>query len=290
MSVKNFGQRMRNNRNYQKIKKIGILLDEDKVRRWFQLAIDELLEKNQVELSLIIVCTEKGVKNKLSEIKRVFLHGNLIREKILPFFILKLEKLLGMEPYYSQKIKIDDIDPLKDCQKLFCQSIPVGKYGVEVPDWVIKKIKAEEIDLIINRKKKILKGKILNSTPYGVISFHSGDIRKHRGARGFLTTYCRGEPEMIMTLQRINERADGGEIVVEKKINVKNAKSYKEFNDKVYFGMKDMLPRGINKLNSGFKPFSPKKLGKIYQKPGLLPFLSDLFKFLATEIKRKGQS
>ena len=77
----------------------------------------------------------------------------------------------------------------------------------------IKKIKDENIDLIIRGGSGILKGEILNVCPGGVISFHHGDNDINRGGPpGFWEVYEQ-HPRTGFIIQRLTEELDGGDVL-----------------------------------------------------------------------------
>lgn len=271
----------------KRIKNIALLLDKPTLARWFAKALRDMKKKTGVSVSLIIIPKKKNWKERLSCFKKIFLNGKLMRQKILQIFVIYLQKILDMESVFTQRVPLRKLGILKKSQRVFYQPITRGIYSIAVPEEIISLLKRKKIPVLINRGNKIIKGKALEALPFGILSFHGGNLRKYRGARSVFKSYYHQEPCVYVTLQRITEDLDGGKIVFEKPLNVQNARSYKEFKDHLYLGLSTILSTGIKRLNQGFKPYQPKKLGKVYYSPDILGFLVELIEFLKTEIKRK---
>lgn len=78
----------------------------------------------------------------------------------------------------------------------------------------LRKIQAENFDLLIRGGSGILRGEILRSARLGVLSFHHGDNRVNRGGpAGFWEVYQR-EPMTGFVVQRLTEELDGGDVLL----------------------------------------------------------------------------
>ena len=67
----------------------------------------------------------------------------------------------------------------------------------------LKKSKKKTYDLILRHDFNIIKGEILNSSKYGIWSFHHGDTSKYRGGSGFWEI-INNEPTTGVTLLKLN--------------------------------------------------------------------------------------
>jgi hypothetical protein len=78
----------------------------------------------------------------------------------------------------------------------------------------IAKVRAADCDVLIRGGKGILRGEILETTPFGILSFHHGDNRVNRGGpAGFWESYL-GWPATGFVIQRLTAELDGGEVLV----------------------------------------------------------------------------
>lgn len=274
-------------KNISKIDKIAILTDEPRLRAWFVRTLIEASEKTNVSFPLIIVLKERDWRRKLHFGGGTFSLEKLFRREILSFIVTSLQTMLGMIPDSTKFVPLKKIAFLGKSKVVFCDPIILEKSTISLNQTILETLKEEKISLLLNRSRCILGGKILSSVPNGVWGFHLGDLKKHRGAGYFLNSYCSQSESVCITLQKLNERVDGGEIIIEKHIKANGVRPYKKFKDYIYNESHDLLVSGIIAANKGKLFFPPKKLGKIYKIPGLSALLFGLFSLIKTEIKLK---
>jgi len=76
----------------------------------------------------------------------------------------------------------------------------------------IEAVKALDLDVMIRCGDGILRGELLSSSRFGVLSFHHGDNKINRGGPpAFWEVYYR-QPKTGFTIQRLSEVLDGGEV------------------------------------------------------------------------------
>ena len=90
----------------------------------------------------------------------------------------------------------------------------------------IEKINNLQLDCILRCGSGILRGDILSSARLGVLSFHHGDNRIHRGGGSGFWEVLNDEPTSGFIIQRLNEELDGGQIIF--RGNVRTAKTWVE--------------------------------------------------------------
>ncbi|MFK8077297.1 MAG: hypothetical protein AB8B84_11975 [Granulosicoccus sp.] len=71
-----------------------------------------------------------------------------------------------------------------------------------------------ELDCIVRCGTGILKGRILDITRFGVISFHHGDNRTNRGGPSGFWEVFHGEPSSGFVIQKLTPELDGGDVLV----------------------------------------------------------------------------
>ncbi len=82
----------------------------------------------------------------------------------------------------------------------------------------IARIKEESFDVLIRGGSGILKGEILNSSKYGILSFHHGDNDVNRGGpAGFWEVFGKA-PSTGFIIQILKEELDGGDVLFKGKI------------------------------------------------------------------------
>ena len=166
--------------------------------------------------------------------------------KIENLFLLN-SKIKINKVFFINKFKIKKIE--------LNHKINNSKYSIEFEDETIKKIKKLKLDLIIRLGSKILKGKILDCSRSGIISFHHGDNKFFRGGpAGFWEVYY-GRNDTGFIIQKLSNKLDAGDVI------------YKgSFKTKPYFlaNQVDVRYRSIYYL---------KKVLKIYEKNRKFKFL-----------------
>lgn len=138
--------------------------------------------------------------------------------------------------------------------------------AVFLPDVVVDDV-AAHCDVVVHEGVGILSGRILTAPDQGVLSFHHGDIREYRGIGHGFWEYMHGEDRSGVTLQRLNETLDGGEIIAFREVDISDAHTYPEIRRRLGRAAVPMLATGIRCLRD--PDFSPEvvpeeELGTMY--------------------------
>lgn len=135
----------------------------------------------------------------------------------------------------------------------------------------IEKIKEYDLDLLIlTGGFGIIKKKILDITPLGVLSYHHGDMRKYRGMPPALWELYNNEKEMGVTVQVLSPGLDSGIPVEEKKIAISKKDTLKILQKRASDESVDMLYKALVKLSKkDYEPEKIDKFGKVYTLPNL---------------------
>jgi folate-dependent phosphoribosylglycinamide formyltransferase PurN len=162
-----------------------------------------------------------------------------------------LKPVLGTE---QQWIPIDEIEFLSTCETVRVDPEQRAGVGVDLPDEIIDRI-AAETDVVVHYGVGILKGDILYKPNHGVIGFHHGDIRYHRGAQAGFWEFIRDEPTAGVTLQQYTSELDSGRIICLEQIDIRDAHSWGEVRNRMYAASEPMIAEAITKVND--PDFSP---------------------------------
>ena len=212
--------------------KLGLLIDPNrKLQDWEYKLFSSIINSEYCEIKAIFY--EPKTNQKKNYFKKNLLNS------ALNFVIKLVEK------------KFEDPKNKKD--NLF-KSIPKININAERKGYTdyfnskdIKKIKKFNLDLILRRDFRIIRGKILNSTKHGIWSLHHGDNDFVRGIPpGFWETYLNMEITGV-TLQKINTVLDGGLII-----------------DKGYYGTKFFWKHNENFIKEKSVQLVLKNLKKLY--------------------------
>ncbi len=113
----------------------------------------------------------------------------------------------------AAKRPVDLSSALSAIPQLKCRVLKKGKFSEFFTEPDIANIRAYRLDFILRFSFNIIRGDILSAAKYGVWSFHHGEIGKYRGGPPCFWEIYFGEPMTGVTLQRLNERLDGGVVL-----------------------------------------------------------------------------
>jgi folate-dependent phosphoribosylglycinamide formyltransferase PurN len=188
----------------------------------------------------------------------------LKREKAWTFVIVekKLAELLGSDAAFSKQIPVEEVSCLSEAEFRYVSPIMDGNWA-ELPASVVELI-GESSDIVIRYGFGLLKGEVLHEPEFGVLSFHPADIRQYRGL-GPPQAFLDGRDVIGVTLQRLNEEIDGGEMVAYAETNVDDCDTLWEIYDELNDIQTKLLAQGIlNLRESPSEITTPKSLGPYY--------------------------
>ena len=125
----------------------------------------------------------------------------------------------------------------------------------------------------------IIKGEVLNSTKFGIWSFHHGDNSINRGGPAGFWEIVLNEDYVGVTLQKLTDELDGGEVIDKAFFN--RHWSYIKTRDLIYQSSISLLFKNLKFLND--KRFKTKKseiyYNRLYRSPNLYYTFFYIFKF-----------
>ena len=182
--------------------RVGIMLNNYGLEAWDQKILEAIIRSDYASIELVIL--NKSRNDKLSFIDKILANRN----KLFYIAYTKLEnQIIQCKP---------DAFTLIDVQNLL-ENIPGieiqpkrDKYSDYIDEKDVERIKEFNLDVIIRRGFRTLKGDILNAAKYGVWSYHHNDNTVVRGGpSGFWETFERmGERGAILQME--TEDLDNG--------------------------------------------------------------------------------
>ncbi len=123
--------------------------------------------------------------------------------------------------------------------------VAVEKLNLSI--WQPQNLKIESLNLIENWKLeigncdlgvvaaygKIIPAEIINLPRLGIINIHPSLLPKYRGPTPIQTTILNGEKETGVTIIKIDEEVDHGNIISKSQISISNGDNYKTLEDKL---------------------------------------------------------
>ena len=125
------------------------------------------------------------------------------------------------------------------------------------PVWV-NRIKAMEPDYIFSfYYRTLLKSELLTVPKLGCINLHGSLLPKYRGRVPINWAIINGEKETGVTLHYMTEKADAGDIISQKKIEITGCDTAKTVFDKAVAAAKEMLAETLPLIRDGKAPRIP---------------------------------
>lgn len=197
--------------------KIGLIVDSERASKYLY----DIAEWSQSQDNLFI--SHLIIQNKIPIQQEIFKRSlRLLKDqgllhflsKLSFFIITKLEHLvlLGARKY-------EDHLRLYDLTKIVPQSIKLepiisqSGFIYRYPEEAIRNIRSLDLDLLIRGGSGILRGDILRSAKFGILSFHHGNNRLFRGGpAGFWEVYFQ-QAQTGFIIQQLTEELDGGHVL-----------------------------------------------------------------------------
>ena len=256
--------------------KIALIVDSNISSKYvFDLAC---WAKNQSNLEINSLIIQKIPFKSDGKLRRgiEFLRKKGIKtflEQIGYILLLKIDEILlsrnEMHKNHFKKQNLFDCVPeIIDVEPVISKSGFVFRYS----DKDIQKIKQKNIDILIRCGSGILRGDILITAKYGIISFHHGNNKINRGGpAGFWEVYNK-EDSTGFTIQQLTEELDGGNVLYQGNFTTKFHYLLNQANlyNKSNFYMKKILSdlATTKKLPKKLESFP--YFNQLYKRPSLL--------------------
>ncbi len=207
--------------------KVGILLDDLKVTIWVSAVIDFIEKHPNIEIAFIAVNQSKSKGASSSIVYRA-----------LRMIDRKLFKATG-NPFKKVKLDLKSIDIL--------EIVPQEtRFSDRFSDEDVAKIKGYEVDFMLRFGFRILRGDILNSSKYGILSLHHGDTDTYRGGPPAFWEVVNKSPISCVSLQLLTETLDGG-IVLDKAFQRTDLTGFYRNQCKLYYAGIELVTNFLTK-------------------------------------------
>lgn len=234
---------------------ISLLLNSAGLQRWEFRALRELVTAHEARVSLVVIKdrTQESLLDRVRTLRQEGAWGlySVVRE-------------LGSTPDYRESIALHDTGLCEESEVVTCSPIPSESFGERLPSDIVAK--AAETDLTIRFGFGILQGDILTASKYGVLSYHHGDLRRYRGRPAGFWELRHGESHVGITVQRLTETLDGGEIAAFHEIDISDTTSFTEVQRRLFEASPPLLPKAADSLVEETTS-TPTKLGELYHRP-----------------------
>lgn len=263
---------------------VAILVSDECLQQWERNALATLVAEPDIEVTHIIINDRSNETDYRWEWMR-FARNALERIRAYPLWsLVGIARLLRPNPEYKRPVPIDSIEGLSNAERLFCSPQPEGEFWNTLPDEIVDHI--ENVDVVVRFGFGMIKGRILRTPKHGVLSYHPGDIRKYRGQPSGFWEFLNDEGEIGVTVQRLNETLDGGEIAALRTIDISELNTWQEIKKEAFSTAEGMLVPAVRTLTDPDKTVErPDQIGELYFNPKGWAVLRYVFKNTRGRIK-----
>jgi len=254
--------------------RVCLLVNDWQVVEWQRRALDHLLAETDARLTTVVTNPVQRDRSRLDLLQRAV----ELREWTVAAALLKLS---GDPSPWERSVDLDRLSYVAEADRIDAVPETVDGWKNRLPGAVESTV-TDRADVAVRFGYGFLVGDLLTDLEYGVLSYHHGDIREYRGQPAGCWEYIHGRDAVGITLQRITETLDAGEVVAETSVPIDDVHTYGEVRDRLYERSTPLLATGIGTLRSpDDDPATVESLGDLYSFPQGL----DALRFLAKELR-----
>lgn len=136
------------------------------------------------------------------------------------------------------------------------------------PDF-LNALKDLDADLFVVVAFRILPKSVFSIPHFGTVNIHASILPKYRGPAPIQRAIEAGEKETGVTIFKIDEGIDTGEILLQKSIPIQSEETTPDLFEKLSIAGAEMLVKAIDNLGKGKVSFIPQEHGKSSKAPKL---------------------
>jgi hypothetical protein len=259
--------------------KIALVVDNESFQEWERQAVKQVLddERLDVEIALVIVNSDRTQSTTAERISALISEFSLWKVLIL---LRIVRRSISGSPGYLSRTPIDDVVDIEDTSVQSYTPISTDGVGNKLPSEAISDL--GNTDIAIRFGFGIIKGKVLDAPTYDVLGYHHGDMTKYRGRPAGFYEFINNESVAGVTVQRLSERLDAGEIVATTHCEIADCMSLSEVRERLFTASPTLLSEAVVKLRDGRPSQEPETLGTIYSTPAA----SDVLSYIRRRIYR----
>jgi hypothetical protein len=202
--------------------KIGLLTDGAELRLFDAELVRKIQSAGIAEIVLIVQQELPG-KSLLKEGWRALKRGTLIRSVAFRVAVRIERWIIAIrKPEINDVFRTIPIDQVCSAARLPVKPI-VSRSGYvhRFATDDVEAIKSRKLDLMLRMGRGILRGDILNAASNGIISYHHGDNRTHRGGPPGFWEALEERDYTGFVIQKLTEELDAGEVLMRGEVATK---------------------------------------------------------------------
>jgi hypothetical protein len=250
--------------------RVCLLTPPETLPAWVAAAVERMVAETDAEISLVVEQASPEERSTVESVRRLI----DLREWGVVAAVLEL---LADDLPPLERVPVRDVDGVADAEWIRCEPNTVDGWKNALPEPAVERM--AETDVAVRFGFGFLVGDALTAPEMGVLSFHHGNLREYRGQPMGFWEYVHGRDTAGVTVQRINETLDGGEIVLDRRVEIGDAPTWGAVRRRLYRASEDMLAEAVRNLAADdFEPetLPEDELGDLYTLPKGRPVLTYL--------------
>ncbi|WP_226012711.1 formyltransferase family protein [Halomicrobium salinisoli] len=250
------------------VARVALLTSGETLPAWAADAVKRLVAETPARITLEVRDASSSDRSPVETLRRAV----ELREWAV---VGGLAEALSRDIEPLERRPVDDLPGIDDAERIRCEPETVDGWKNALPDPAVDRL--AETDAAVRFGFGFLVGDALSAPDRGVLSFHHGNLREYRGQPMGFWEYVHGRETAGVTLQRLNETLDGGEIVAERRVRVGDAPTWRAVRRRLFAASEPMLADGVRDLRDpDFEPenLAEDELGDLYTLPKGRPVLT----------------
>ena len=229
---------------------------------WQRATLERALDETDATVTCVLVDESPG-RTTGAALRRAL----ELREWSAVAAALAAERRLRGPIPEEETVPLDHVPALAGATRLPAVPKIVDGWKRELSAGVVEAA-AERADVAVLFGFGFVVGAVLDAFDHGVLSFHHGDLREYRGQPMGFWEFVEGESTAGVTLQRIDDTLDGGEVVATREVEIGDAARWRGVRSRLLAASEPMLATGLRRVRDpSFTPTRPDELGDLYTIP-----------------------
>jgi hypothetical protein len=202
--------------------RVGLLCDGGELRL-FDAELVRRLEAAQVAKVVLAIEQQLPERSLLERAVRALKRGSALRGAVFRAIVWLEQRItVPRRPEIDDLFRTVPVGEVCCAERLAVRPVvsPSGHVHRFAPE-DIAAIKSRNLDLILRMGSGILRGEILNAAAHGIVSFHHGDNRTHRGGPAGFWEVLEKRDFSGYIVQRLTEQLDAGEVLARGEVATK---------------------------------------------------------------------
>ncbi|MFC4358435.1 formyltransferase family protein [Halobium salinum] len=260
------------------VRSVHLLLPGETLPGWAAAAVERMVAETDATVTHLVISEAEHDRSVVDSLRRV--------KKLREWAPVAAAHSVLDEDRSGGSVHVDEIPALAGATRTYCEPVPRESFGNDLPEFAVEELR--EADIAIRFGFGILLGDALSAPTHGVLSYHHGDLTKYRGQPMGFWEYVRGEDTAGVTVQRLNETLDGGEIVVLEQVAIDDADTWPEVRRRLFERSEGMLAQAVRNVEDpSVSPLEPDELGDLYTLPKGRPVATYLLKTARGLVRRQ---